>query len=208
MADFDRIAEDWYNKRHYSIFQDELSGLSNAWVRGKLLNIGCGHGADFLMFRKFSLFGLDNSVEMLNNAKKYGKKFAISETLILGDASSLPLKDGYFDNAIAIAVFHHLRAEGRGKAFAELFRVLRKGGEAFVTVWNKTQPRFLLSKKEVNVPWAAGKADRYYYLFDYGEITNLAKKSGFQVLKAFPEKKHRIPIRELSRNICLLLRKP
>lgn len=208
MVDFDRIAESWYSRRHYTIFPDELSELSGKW-KGRLLNIGCGHGADFLPFKGMGFAGLDNSMEMLNNAKKYAGKFGISPFLVLGDASSLPFKTGCFDNAIAIAAFHHLR-EGREAAFTELFRVLKEGGQAFVTVWNKTQPRFLLSGKEVSVPWATsgGKAERYYYLFDYGEITRLAKKSGFEVLKAFPERKHKIPIRELSRNICLLLRKP
>ncbi|MBI5354933.1 MAG: class I SAM-dependent methyltransferase, partial [Candidatus Aenigmarchaeota archaeon] len=118
MAEFDTIAESWYSRRHYSIFQPELSELSNRWARGTLINIGCGHGADSALFRKFSLFGIDNSIEMLRNAKKYGKKFAISSFLAQGDASSLPFKRGSFDNAIAIAVYHHLKDGRREDAFS------------------------------------------------------------------------------------------
>jgi tRNA (uracil-5-)-methyltransferase TRM9 len=53
---FDQIASGWYNFRHYSIFRPELEALARKWQKGRLLNIGCGHGADFL-----PLFGNDKN---------------------------------------------------------------------------------------------------------------------------------------------------
>ena len=99
--------------------------------------------------------------------------------------------------------------EGQQAAFIELRRVLKPGGEAFITVWNRWQPRFWFKRKEVTVPWRTqGKVlYRYYYLFSYSELERLAVSTGFQVLKSFPESSYRIPIKLFSRNICLLVRK-
>ena len=43
---FDQMAPGWYSFRHYTIFRPELEALSGRWDRGRLLNIGCGHGAE------------------------------------------------------------------------------------------------------------------------------------------------------------------
>ncbi|MDH5696853.1 MAG: class I SAM-dependent methyltransferase, partial [Dehalococcoidia bacterium] len=73
---FDQIAPGWYSFRHWSIFRSELEALEQRWQRGKLLNIGCAHGPDFLPFRQgFDLYGVDFSGEMLKFAGKYSKKF-------------------------------------------------------------------------------------------------------------------------------------
>ena len=64
---FNRIAPGWYNFRHWSIFRSELESLAQRWHRGKLLNIGCAHGPDFLHFRQnFDLYGVDFSSRMLD----------------------------------------------------------------------------------------------------------------------------------------------
>ena len=95
------------------------------------------------------------------------------------------------------------------RALSELKRVLKPGGEAFLTVWNRCQPRFWFRKKEVGVPWRAkGQIIyRYYYLFTYWEFERLVKKAGFRVLKAIPEESYHFPLKFFSRNICLLVKK-
>ena len=86
---------------------------------------------------------------------------------------------------------------------------MKPGGEAFITVWNRWQPRFWFSRREVAVPWRKkGKTlYRYYYLFSYGELKRLVKKADFQILKSFPESAYRFPLKFFSRNICMLVRK-
>ncbi len=208
---FDQIAPGWYSFRHWSIFRNELEALAHRWQVGKLVNIGCAHGPDFLPFSKaFELYGVDFSTEMLRFARKYSQKFNFVVNLSLADISHLPFSDETFDWAISVATYHHIRSkEERLKALQELRRVLKPGGEAFITVWNRRQPMFWFSGKEVSVPWRKrGKTlYRYYYLFSYHELEKLAKKAGFQVLKTFPESSYRFPIKFFSRNICLLVRK-
>jgi tRNA (uracil-5-)-methyltransferase TRM9 len=208
---FNQIAPGWYNFRHWSIFRTELEVLAHRWQRGKLLNIGCAHGPDFLPFRQgFDLYGVDFSAEMLRFARKYSQKFSFTVSLSLADVGHLPYLDETFDWALSVATYHHIRGkEDKQAALNELRRVLKPGGEAFITVWNRWQPRFWFKSKEVSVPWRTkGKTlHRYYYLFSYPELESLAKKVGFEVLKSFPESSYRFPVKFFSKNICLLAKR-
>jgi tRNA (uracil-5-)-methyltransferase TRM9 len=207
---FDQMASGWYNFRHYSIFRPELEILARRWQKGCLINIGSGHGADFLPFKDhFDLTGIDFSGEMIKLARRYSHKFEFSVKLLVADAGSLPFASKTFDWAISVATYHHI--QGRDKqlaAFKELRRILKPEGEAFLTVWNRCQPGFWFKGKEVAMPWKAkGKVIyRYYYLFTYPEIEGLIKEAGFQILESFPEKRYHFPVKYFSRNICLLVK--
>jgi tRNA (uracil-5-)-methyltransferase TRM9 len=208
---FDRMAPGWYNFRHYSIFIPELEMLAERWKRGKLLNVGSGHGADFIPFKdNFELYGVDFSSEMVKFALRYSQKFGFPVNLHVADARHLPFADNTFDWAIAVATYHHLQGrDSQLSALAELRRVLKPEGEAFITVWNRCQRRFWLKKKEVAVPWKAGGQTiyRYYYLFTYPELEGLVNRAGFRILMSFPEHSYHWPLKYFSRNICLLVKK-
>ena len=208
---FNQIAPGWYNFRHWSIFRSELEALARRWQQGKLLNLGCAHGPDFLPFiGSFELYGVDFSARMLTLARKYSKKFGFAVDLSLADVGSLPYPGETFDWAISVATYHHIKgAEKQRAALTELRRVLKPGGEAFITVWNHWQPRFWFKSKEVAVPWRKKSQTlyRYYYLFSYAELEKLVKQAGFEVLKSFPESAYHLPLKFFSRNICLLVRK-
>jgi len=208
---FDEIAESWYRFRHGSRFTKELEDMAARWQSGKLLNIGCAHGPDFLPFKNdFELYGVDFSSHMLKLAQKYAAKFNLKVKLALADATSLPYPDNSFDCAIAAAVYHNIQGEKqRLEAFQELRRVLKPGGEAFVTVWNKWQPRFWLRSKEVNIPWKTSRKTyyRYYYLFSYSELSSLLTRTGFEIVSIFPENSYRFRLKLLSDNICVLVKK-
>jgi len=208
---FNQIAPGWYSFRHWSIFRNELEALARRWQKGKLLNLGCAHGPDFLPFTPgFDLYGVDFSTEMLKLARKYSKKFNFTVDLSLADVSYLPYPDKTFDWAISVATYHHIKdKEKKQAALNELRRVLKPGGEAFITVWNHWQPRFWFSRREVAVPWRMrGKTlYRYYYLFSYAELEKLIKQTGFEVLKSSPESAYHFPLKFFSRNICLLVKR-
>jgi tRNA (uracil-5-)-methyltransferase TRM9 len=208
---FNEIASGWYSFRHRTIFQPEMEELARRWGQGRLLNVGCGHGPDFIPFKNgFELHGVDFSTKMLEMARKYAEKYAFSVSLQEADARALPYDDNWFDWTIAVAVYHHIDSpEGRARAFRELYRVLKPGGEAFITAWNRWQPRFWFTPKNTTVPWRSGEKTlfRYYYLFSYGELEKLARQTGFEILKSYPERRYRFPVKAFSRNICLLVRK-
>ena len=210
---FDQIAESWYRVRHWPLLKEELEEVAARWQSGKLLNVGCAHGPDFLSFSQgFELWGVDSSPAMLKQALRYSAKYNLYVNLIAADALFLPFPNNTFDCAISVATYHHIKGrEERGKAFVELKRVLKPQGEAFLTVWNYGQPRFWLKSKEQQVPWRLKEETvyRYYYFFSYGELRKLLSKAGWEIIAMSPEKSYRLPIvRNFSRNICVLVKKP
>ncbi len=208
---FDQIAESWYRVRHWSLLREELDALAARWQSGKLLNIGCGHGPDFFPFRQgFELWGVDSSTAMLTQGLRYSTKHKLYVNLVTSDALFLPFPDDTFDWAISVATYHHIKGGNeREKAFGELKRVLKSEGEAFLTVWNQGQPRFWFKSKEQHVPWRLKEKTvyRYYHLFSYGELRKLLVKTGWGIVTMSPENSYHFPIRNFSRNICVLVRK-
>ncbi len=208
---YNKIASSWYNYKHHSRFVAELEELAKRWSKGKLLNVGCAHGSDFPPFKKsFELYGVDYAAEMLKLAEKYAKKHQYKVKLQEADACDMPYSNDFFDCAVAIAIYHHIEDKaGRLQGLKELYRVLKPGGEAFITVWNKWQPRHWFKKKNSIVFWNTKdkKLYRYYYLFTYGEFEKLAREAGFEIIKSLPEYKYKFPVKVFSRNICLLVRK-
>ena len=100
---FDEIAESWYRFRHWSRFTTELSEMAFRWHEGKLLNVGCAHGPDFLPFKdNFELWGVDFSTQMVRLAQKYAAKLKFNTHLAVADALSLPYPNntGFFNITI------------------------------------------------------------------------------------------------------------
>ncbi len=209
---FDQIAESWYRVRHWPLLKEELEEVAARWRSGKLLNVGCAHGPDFLSFSQgFELWGVDSSTAMLNQALRYSAKHKLYVNLLAADALSLPFPNNTFDWAISVATYHHIKGkEEREKAYLELKRVLRPQGEAFLTVWNHGQPRFWLKSKEQQIPWRLKEETvyRYYHLFSYDELRRLLVKTGWEIIVMSPEKSYHFPVRNFSRNICALIKKP
>jgi len=88
----------------------------------KILDIGCGKGYllyDFLkILPKSEVYGIDISSYAISNAKK-----EINNSLIVGNATSLPWPDNFFDLVISINTLHLLNCYELEKAFIEMERV-------------------------------------------------------------------------------------
>lgn len=209
---FDRIAESWYRVRHWPLLRRELEEMAVKWRTGRLLNIGCAHGPDFLPFRDgFELYGVDNSPAMLRQGLRYSLKQKLYVNWLVADALVLPFPDDMFDWAISVAAYHHIKGgHEREAAFRELRRVLKPGAEAFLTVWNRGQPRFWLRSREQQVPWRLkeGNIYRYYHLFTYRELAASLRRAGWQIVSMLPEKSYGFRLKYFSRNICAHIKVP
>jgi len=208
---FDSIATSWYGFRHWPLLRDELDEMAERWGSGRLINLGCAHGADFLPFSgRFELTGLDFSSEMLRNSRTYMGKHGFAAVLVQGDLQALPIKTSSFDYAVAVASYHHIAGERqRHQAFHELQRILRPGGEAFLTVWNHGQLRFRDGPQDLHVPWRSGTStlERFYHLYRYDELREMLQGAALDVLRMEPERHHQEGNIEASRNICALVKK-
>ncbi len=205
-AFYDEVADSWYNVRHWSLFQEELGELNESWSGGKLLNIGCAHGSDFLPFdnERFEFYGLDISGKLLEKAKEYSTKFGLAPRLVVGDMRNLPFRQKSMDYVICIASLHHLlEKKERIKALGEIRRVLKTDGEALITVWNKRQKRFFFGNKIIEKKWdyKGRELSRKYYLYTYRGLKKEIKKAGFGSVELRPENSHRIPVKGFSENI-------
>jgi len=109
---------------------DNLLAIVDAPAGGIVLDIGCGTGvASAELAKKFSVVGLDLAEGML----RFARANVVDENLnwLCGDAENLPLADHSVD-----AIFSSLAVqwcENIGAVFAELQRVLRPGGNAWIS---------------------------------------------------------------------------
>jgi len=96
--------------------------------RPRILDVGCGTGANLLMLSKFGdAEGVDVSEDALAFCRERGL-----ENVKLGAAEQLPYEDGTFDLVTALDVVEHLDDDLAG--LREMRRVLRPGGRVLLFV--------------------------------------------------------------------------
>lgn len=185
---YNEIASCWdsYRKKPFP----EVIETAEEWRKKfkTILDIGCGTGRHLIPLVKlgFNVVGIDFSKEMIKIAKNKIKENKLKADFVVADARHLPFKDKKFDCSLAIAVIHHLKT-GRNEAVNEIKRITKN--EALISVWNKSQARFIFSKKDVFVPWKyKGKTyQRYYHVFTKKEIMDLLKAK-LKIISVFPKK--------------------
>ena|SRR3989344_2269491 len=174
------IAESWTHFRNKPL--KELENLD--WKKGKILDLGCGNCRNLLAFKNLDCYGIDFSENMLIEARKFTKKHSFKVKLKQASIEKIPFDNTYFDYVLAVAVLHHLK--NPETSVKEIYRVLKPGGEAFITVWNKLQIRFLFKKKELPIPWKQKDEIlyRYYNFVGYFQLRRMLKKNDFNILKS------------------------
>lgn len=100
-----------------------------------LLDIGCGTGNAAILAARFraSVTGLDQAPRLIEVARNRAEADGLDVSFLVGDAESLPFPDASFD--VAVSVFGIIFAPDPERAFAEMVRVVRPSGRAFVTTW-------------------------------------------------------------------------
>ena len=139
---WDRVSDPFWTQP-----PEEVFFLLHRWKemgRHRLLDLGCGLGRHSLLFaqRGFNVTSLDLSPSGL---RKLGE--AVHETdlpilTVLGDVRSLPFEDGSFDAVLSYHSIYHVDSDGMIAAIRELGRVLRPGGEVYLTFISKNTPSF------------------------------------------------------------------
>lgn len=106
--------------------------------QGKILDLGCGIGFWLIEFaeRNYApIYGADLSQKSLELAEKrlgiYGKEAELS----IANAEELNFPDHYFDHINCQGVVHH--TVNPKKAVQEIYRVLKPGGTAVISVYYK-----------------------------------------------------------------------
>ncbi len=157
--------------------------------RGKILDLGCGSGRNFLKTDGVELYGVDFSEKMLEFAKVKADSLGLNVELRKAEVFDTGLSDDFFDAVLFNAVLHCVETgEKRRKTLEEIYRVLKVGGEAFVSSWGGKQARLKNNEKECFVPWTlknGKKFERYTYIFDLKELEDLVKEVGFEIVRSW-----------------------
>jgi len=181
--------------------------LAKAYAReafersGFYLDVGCGNGAQTVLFAKHfdHWMGIDVEEDRLNAFRQElsrgdyeaAKK---SHDILRYDGDRIPLEDRTADVLTCIEVIEHTTSDKR--TIAELLRVLKVGGTAIITVpnkwwifethganlpllpWNRV-PFFSWLPKPIHSKYAKAR------IYRKSEIERLMRAAGFAIQKSF-----------------------
>ena len=133
----------------------------------KFLDLGCGLGRHSIFFAEngFNVSAFDLSESGIDKFKEQIKNDKLDISIKLGDMLSLPYEDNFFDCILAYHSIYHTDSSGIKKVISEIYRVLKKDGEGFITFNSKYNPTF---KKITNM-----KIDEYTVIKTEGNEANI-----------------------------------
>jgi ubiquinone/menaquinone biosynthesis C-methylase UbiE len=142
-----------------------------------ILDVGCGTGSLVVRIKRLhpeaEVFGLDPDAKALARARVKARRAGVSVQLDEGFADELPYPDARFDRVFSAFMLHHLKQHEKGRALAEIHRVLAPGGSLHLLDFGGPGPR--------NDGFLARKIHGAHPLRDHFEdrIPDLMDRAGF-----------------------------
>ena len=126
----------WKNPSEFSYW------LLNRWKSKGMINfldLGCGLGRHSVFFGKngFNVDCFDISQNAIDRTKEWAEKENLNFKYNVGDMLSLPYENESIDAILCLHTISHTDTEGMKKAVQEIYRVLKTGGECFMTLGSK-----------------------------------------------------------------------
>jgi ubiquinone/menaquinone biosynthesis C-methylase UbiE len=156
-AFYERI--DRYRYQEYAPWMKSVMDYDK-FAGKRLLEVGFGMGTDLFQFASHGAIvsGLDLTPKHLEIASQRFELYGIPADLRLGDAEQMPYEDETFDAVYTFGVIHH--SPNTDKIVDEIYRILKPGGRAIISVYHKHSLAFLwlLSKSVLKLrflrePW-------------------------------------------------------
>lgn len=167
----DHAAE--FDSSRYNHWPSVVNFINSLESNSHLIDVGCGNGKNMLIRKDLKYTGIDTCSQLIDICRKKG----IAD-LVIADTRSLPFKDKVFDNAMSIAVIHHLPTYvDRLKACKEIIRIIRNGGLFLLEVWidkgvNNHKFQKINNNGDYFVTWR-GESKRFYHMFSEKEVNEL-----------------------------------
>lgn len=141
-----------------------------------ILDIGCGYGWLELNLVERGCRRV-NGLEYKEGDLFTAKKYITNDSILFdtGSAIAIPYEDNYFDTVISFEVIEHIPKNTEEKMFSEVQRVLKNNGKFYISTPNDN-----FFSKIFDPAWLL--IGHRHYDIDY--LTELGKKSGFQVKNA------------------------
>jgi len=178
---WDAVAGNWAEFRTWPV-NEVVEFLKNKC--GSVLDLGCGSGRN-MIDGELEWHGVDFSSKLLDIAG--GRGYV---ELKKGTTDEIPYGDEFFDYVIFVRVLHCVEGEEKRKeTLREIYRVLKKGGEAVISTIGPRNQRVKNKPKEGMMPWTVDgvKYERYNYTYDMIELEEQLRDAGFEVLKIWED---------------------
>ncbi len=135
-----------------------------------VLDLGCGNGRHVIALTSqgFEVIGLDISKTGLDLTQQWLREVDLTAHLVLADTRfPLPLPDNAVEGIISTQVIHHAYLAEVQLAINEIYRVLKMGGLAFVTVpsWNRSHKKSVKIEKHTYLPLEGSEAGLPHHIF-------------------------------------------
>jgi SAM-dependent methyltransferase len=120
---------------HFARYGEEALLLAGVGAGSQVIDVACGPGPVALSAarRGARVFAIDFSPEMIACLRDRARTHGLPVDARVGDGMALPFVDASFDAAVCMFALSFF--PDRGKAFRELFRVLKPDGRAVVGSW-------------------------------------------------------------------------
>lgn len=150
-----------------------------------VLDVGCGTGTVALTIASggagtHEVTGIDASPEMIEMARRKAAKAGARVTFEVAAIEDLPFADGTFDLVTSSLMLHHLPAELKPTAIAEVRRVLKPGGR-FVVMDFARESHSLLGHLLSVVGRGRGAATA-------DSLVNMLSAAGFTTVEIIPSR--------------------
>lgn len=133
---FSRFYDRFVNRTFIKWFEYIAKNVKDRQISGVILDIGTGPGRLPIEITKqvpnVKVIGIDLSKDMVRIARKNADKEGLTNRVgfKMGSAYDTGFEDGSIDLVISTGVVHHLKEPVN--AFNEIYRILRRGGEAWI----------------------------------------------------------------------------
>lgn len=140
------ISKEWdWSKENNSIWlspSEESYYVVQRWKEKgykRILDFGCGLGRHSVLFAKegYCVNAFDLSVEATEYLKYWAEEEQLSIEVKVADMQNLPYPDDSFDAVFAYHVISHTDTLGIRQILGEISRILKPGGELYMTLCSK-----------------------------------------------------------------------
>ena len=156
----------WWHKGRRIVMESLLDKAIGKGAGLKILDVGCGTGANLTLFRKFGkVSGVDASLEAVEYCRQRGFK-----DIAQGRAEVLSFPDRAFDMVTAVELLEHMKNDE--EVLKEFSRVLKSEGKLFLTV---PAYQFLWTEHD--------EALEHVKRYTLGELKEKIMRAGFEIEK-------------------------
>lgn len=133
-----------YPHRDLAAAREEVGFLLTQGLGGRVLDLCCGFARHTLALLEAGVnaFGVDLSAELLGAARELDGASRLAGRLVRADARTLPFHAGSFDGVVVLfSSFGYFGDDGDRAMLAEIARVLRGGGRAYLDLMDPERVR-------------------------------------------------------------------